>query len=180
MFLYLAPGVYFFNRNTFLIPLSPTQILRLDYEICIQNNDYSLFEQIIATPPCNLVPRPSLVPSPTPSPLPPQGCVRLVPISRKLKVKPPNYLPSCFERIRIASLLLHIFGSSENKHCRFWWRLKLRSVSKDTTVEITIKFIAKPSQEAVKGKSRNMSHVSVTWLQQKCPRSVWCLRNQPR
>ena len=106
---------YSLGRNTFLIPLSATQVLRLDYEICIRNNDYSLFEQIVETPPCNLVLRPSL-----PPPLPPQGCVRLVPISRKLKVKPPNYLASCFERIRIASLLLHIFGSSENKHCRFW------------------------------------------------------------
>ena len=54
----------YLHRNTFFILLSATQVLRLDYEICIRNNDYSLFEQIVViptvTPPCNLVPRHSL------------------------------------------------------------------------------------------------------------------------
>ena len=54
----------YLHRNTFLILLSATQVLRLDYEICIRNNDYSLFEQIVVIPtvipPCNLVPRHSL------------------------------------------------------------------------------------------------------------------------
>ena len=36
----------YLNRTTFLIPLSATVSL-LDNEICIRNNDYSLFEQTL-------------------------------------------------------------------------------------------------------------------------------------
>ena len=70
-------GLAYLHHNTFLILLSATQVLRLDYEICIRHNDYSLFEQIVVIPtvipPCNLVPRHSLDFLPCKGPAPKTG-----------------------------------------------------------------------------------------------------------